>query len=110
MLWRSVLWWRIAVYQYGTDVGDDAGPCDHDVPHGVCCAGRIAEMLQTETSIRDGSFSLQERPLRSTVEFRHVTFAYPGAQEPILKDISFEAHPGEITAIIGGTGRGNPVS
>ena len=47
-----------------------------------------------------------KRPLRSTVEFRHVTFAYPGAQEPILKDVSFESHPGEITAIIGGTGRG----
>ena len=75
-------------------------------PTAYACAGRIAEMLQRETSIRDGSFSLQERPLRSTVEFRHVTFAYPGAQEPILKDISFEAHPGEITAIIGGTGRG----
>ena len=40
------------------------------------------------------------------LELRHVTFAYPGADEPILKDISFSAHPGEITAIIGGTGRG----
>ena len=75
-------------------------------PTAYACAGRIAEVLETETTIRDGSFSLPERPLRSTVEFRHVTFAYPGAQEPILKDISFEAHPGEITAIIGGTGRG----
>lgn len=75
-------------------------------PTAYACAGRIAEMLETETTIRDGSFSLQGRPLRSTVEFRHVTFAYPGAPEPILKDISFEAHPGEITAIIGGTGRG----
>lgn len=75
-------------------------------PTAYACAGRIAEVLETETTIRDGTFSLQERPLRSTVEFRHVTFAYPGAQEPILKDISFEAHPGEITAIIGGTGRG----
>ena len=35
-----------------------------------------------------------------------MTFSYPGAQEPVLKDISFEAHPGEVTAIIGGTGRG----
>lgn len=75
-------------------------------PTAYVCAGRIAEVLATETTIRDGSFSLSERPLRSTVEFRHVTFAYPGAQEPILKDVSFEAHPGEITAIIGGTGRG----
>ena len=75
-------------------------------PTAYACAGRIAEVLETETTIRDGSFSLQERPLRSTVEFRHVIFASPGAPEPILKDISFEAHPGEITAIIGGTGRG----
>lgn len=75
-------------------------------PTAYACAGRIAEVLETEATIRDGSFSLSERPLRSTVEFRHVTFAYPGAQEPILKDINFEAHPGEITAIIGGTGRG----
>lgn len=75
-------------------------------PTAYACAGRIAEVLETETSIQDGAFSFQERPLRSTVEFRHVTFAYPGAPEPILKDISFETHPGEITAIIGGTGRG----
>lgn len=75
-------------------------------PTAYACAGRIAEVLETETTIRDGSFSLPERPLRSTVEFRHVTFAYPGAQEPILKDVSFAAHPGEITAIVGGTGRG----
>lgn len=74
-------------------------------PTAYACSKRIGEVLETETSIKDGSFSVKDRPLRSTVEFRHVTFAYPGAQEPILKDISFEAHPGEITAIIGGTGR-----
>lgn len=75
-------------------------------PTAYACAKRIAEVLNTETVIRDGSLSIQDRPLRSTVEFRHVTFAYPGAQEPILKDISFETHPGQVTAIIGGTGRG----
>lgn len=75
-------------------------------PTAYACSKRIAEVLETEPGIRDGSFPLEKRPLRSTVEFRHVTFAYPGAQEPILKDISFETHPGEITAIIGGTGRG----
>lgn len=75
-------------------------------PTTYACSKRIAEVLNMEPGIRDGSFPLEERPLRSTVEFRHVTFAYPGAQEPILKDISFEAHAGETTAIIGGTGRG----
>ncbi|MGI6183933.1 MAG: ABC transporter ATP-binding protein [Candidatus Fimadaptatus sp.] len=75
-------------------------------PTTYACARRIAEVLETESSIKDGKFDAAKRPLRSTVEFRHVTFAYPGAQEPILKDVSFETHPGEITAIIGGTGRG----
>lgn len=75
-------------------------------PNAYACCRRITEVLNTETSIQDGSFPLKKRTLCSTVEFRHVTFAYPGAQEPILKDISFKAHPGEITAIIGGTGRG----
>ena len=75
-------------------------------PTTYACSKRIAEVLNTETSIKNGRFSLENRTLHSTVEFRHVTFAYPGAQEPILKDISFETHPGEITAIIGGTGRG----
>ncbi len=75
-------------------------------PTAYACSNRIAEILETETDIRDGRLALEDRPLRSTVEFRHVTFAYPGAPEPILKDISFETHPGEVTAIIGGTGRG----
>ena len=75
-------------------------------PTSYACAARIAEVLETETSIQDGAYPFEQRPLRSTLEFRHVTFAYPGAQEPILKDISFVSRPGEVTAIIGGTGRG----
>ena len=75
-------------------------------PTAYACAKRIEEVLNTESSILDGDFPVEQRPLRSTVEFRHVTFAYPGASEPVLKDISFRTGPGEVTAIIGGTGRG----
>jgi len=75
-------------------------------PTSYACAKRIAEVLNTKSTIVDGSFPLEKRPLCSTVEFRNVTFAYPGADEPILKDVSFISNPGEITAIIGGTGRG----
>lgn len=75
-------------------------------PTSYSCAKRIAEVLNTKSTIVDGSFPLEKRPLRSTVEFRNVTFAYPGADEPVLKDINFISNPGEITAIIGGTGRG----
>ena len=75
-------------------------------PTSYACAKRIAEVLETESSICDGDFAMENRPLHATVEFRHVTFAYPGAEEPILKDVSFVSNPGEVTAIIGGTGRG----
>lgn len=75
-------------------------------PTSYACVKRIAEVLNTKSTIVDGSFPLEQRPLRSTVEFRNVTFAYPGADEPVLKDINFISNPGEITAIIGGTGRG----
>ena len=75
-------------------------------PTSYACAKRIAEVLNTKSTIVDGSFPLEKRPLHSTVEFRNVTFAYPGADEPVLKDINFISKSGEITAIIGGTGRG----
>ena len=75
-------------------------------PTSYACAKRISEVLETESSIRDGKFLIKEKTMHATVEFRHVTFAYPGADEPILKDISFISRPGEVTAIIGGTGRG----
>ncbi len=75
-------------------------------PTSYACAKRISEVLDTTSSIKDGSYPFEQRPLRSTVEFRHVTFAYPNAEEPILKDINFISRPGEVTAIIGGTGRG----
>lgn len=75
-------------------------------PTSYACAKRISEVLETESSIRSGNFSIDEKSMRGRVEFRHVTFAYPGADEPILKDISFVSGPGEVTAIIGGTGRG----
>lgn len=75
-------------------------------PTTYACSGRIAEVLETESSIKDGNFSMENASMHATVEFRHVTFDYPGADEPILKDMSFVSRPGEVTAIIGGTGRG----
>ena len=75
-------------------------------PTTYACSGRIAEVLETESSIKDGNFSMENASMHATVEFRHVTFAYPGADEPILKDMSFVSRPGEVIAIIGGTGRG----
>ena len=75
------------------------------VPRAAVSAGRILEVLDREPSILDPDAPVS--PARTGhVAFRNVTFGYPGAQEPVLQGISFEANPGETTAIVGSTGSG----
>ncbi len=78
------------------------------VPRAAVSAGRIREVLETEASIRDPEHPVipSDPAQRGVIEFRHVDFGYPGAEEPVLRDISFRAAPGEITAIVGSTGSG----
>jgi len=77
------------------------------IPRASVSAERIAEILETELLIKDPekpqSFN---EPFKPTVEFRNVCFRYPDAQEDVLHDITFTAHAGETTAIIGSTGSG----
>jgi len=75
------------------------------LPRASASAKRISEVFALAPSIRDPSSA--KRPAEhGHVEFRKVSFAYPGAAEPAVRDISFNARPGEVTAIIGGTGSG----
>lgn len=80
------------------------------LPRAVASAERIEEVLVTEPSIVDPAPGPAAGPdpnrLRGVVEFRDVEFTYPGAEAPVLKDISFTARPGEVTAVIGSTGCG----
>jgi ATP-binding cassette subfamily B protein len=79
------------------------------VPRAAVSAGRIQEVLEMEISVHDPEHpkALPEDPARrGTVQFRDVEFGYPGAESPVLHDISFEARPGETTAIVGSTGSG----
>lgn len=76
------------------------------LPRAAVCAERIYEVLDTRTSVRDAP---DARPLLfdgGRLEFREVGFTYPGAEAPVLQGISFEALPGQTTAIIGSTGAG----
>jgi ATP-binding cassette subfamily B multidrug efflux pump len=75
------------------------------VPRAAVSAGRIREVLNTEPSIADPATPVSP-PRTGEIEFRDVTFGYPGAQEPVLHNISFHARPGETTAIVGSTGSG----
>ncbi|MEY8757630.1 ABC transporter ATP-binding protein [Peribacillus frigoritolerans] len=75
------------------------------VPRAAVSATRINEVLDMKPSFLDEGTEKADR-VHGTLEFENVTFSYPGAEEPALSDISFSANPGEITAIIGGTGSG----
>ncbi|MBZ4665012.1 ABC transporter ATP-binding protein [Mahella sp.] len=76
------------------------------VPRAEASAERLSEVLHTEPSIKDAPTPAAPSDVKGYLEFRNVEFSYPGAEEPVLKDISFEAAPGETTAIIGSTGCG----
>jgi ATP-binding cassette, subfamily B, bacterial len=70
---------------------------------GIASANRILEMINTETDLDENEAGVS-RPITGQVRFENVSFAYNGS--PVLKDISFEANPGETVAIVGQTGSG----
>ncbi|WP_147535622.1 ABC transporter ATP-binding protein [Bacillus marasmi] len=76
------------------------------VPRGSVSAQRINEVLELAPSIENPNQPIQSNENRGLVEFKDVSFSYPGAEFPALINISFTAKPGETTAIIGGTGSG----
>lgn len=76
------------------------------LPRAVVSAKRINEVLDTEIKIKDGKISGSELFEQGEIEFRHVSFRYPDAEEAILTDINFTVHRGETVAFIGSTGSG----
>jgi ATP-binding cassette subfamily B protein len=76
------------------------------VPRAAASSVRINEVLETAPEINDPAEPRQPGDMWGAVEFEHVTFRYPGAEQPALSDVSFAVRPGELTAIIGGTGSG----
>ncbi|HEX3393224.1 MAG TPA: ABC transporter ATP-binding protein [Acidimicrobiales bacterium] len=75
-------------------------------PRAAVCADRIVDVLDTPTSVLPPVEPVRSMPSPGSVEFRDVTFGYPGAEAPVLSHVSFVTRPGETTAIIGSTGSG----
>ncbi|QKT08869.1 ABC transporter ATP-binding protein [Gordonia sp. X0973] len=75
-------------------------------PRAAVCAERIMEVLQTDTSVTPPADPVAFRSGPATVAFESAEFSYPGADEPVLADLTFDCTPGTTTAIVGSTGCG----
>jgi ATP-binding cassette subfamily B multidrug efflux pump len=75
-------------------------------PRAAVSADRISEVLRTESSVRTSGNPVTKLRGTGTMELRNVSFAYPGAEEPVLKNVTFSIEQGKTTAIIGSTGAG----
>ncbi len=76
------------------------------VPRAAVSAERIGDVLATGSSVVSPANPVTELASPAAVEFHGAGFTYPGAEEPVLRDVSFRTEPGETTAIIGSTGAG----
>lgn len=76
------------------------------LPRASASAIRINEVLETNPQIKDPEETLSADKAQGILEFKNVSFSFPGAEEPAIRNISFTARPGETTALIGGTGSG----
>lgn len=77
------------------------------LPRSAAASDRVMAVLETAPEIADAAETKQIPAMtRGQVRFDDVTFSYDGGEEPAINNVTFEAHPGETTAIIGGTGSG----
>jgi len=76
------------------------------LPRAMASAERITQMLDTVLAISDPADPVSPAAVSGAVEFRRVTFGYPGSEHPVVRDLAFTAPPGQTTAIIGSIGSG----
>lgn len=79
------------------------------IPRAVVCAERIRELLETRSTLSFPDDQTVATPEAGRIEFDRVTFGFPGAEKPVIRDASFVAEAGKTTAIIGSTGAGKTV-
>jgi ATP-binding cassette subfamily B protein len=77
-----------------------------EVPRAAASAERIQQVLDTVPAVSDPPCPVIPARTRGGVQFRNVTFGYPGSERPVVRDLTFAIRPGQTTAIIGGIGSG----
>ncbi len=80
------------------------------IPRAAVSAERIGEVLDSTSTLHRPDHPVRAFPEAGAVEFDDVSFAYPGAEAPVVAGVTFRAAPGETVAIVGSTGRGRPLS
>jgi ATP-binding cassette subfamily B protein len=76
------------------------------IPRAAVCAERISEVLATQSSVVPPKLPVTPTGTPGSLELRGVEYRYPGAELPVLRDVSITARPGQVTAIVGSTGAG----
>ncbi|GAB1818681.1 ABC transporter ATP-binding protein [Herbidospora sp. RD11066] len=76
------------------------------LPRALAGAGRVREVIDTVPALADPPRPVVPATVTGAVEFRHVTFGYPGSERPVLTDLTFSFRPGRTNAVLGGTGSG----
>ena len=76
------------------------------LPRASVSAGRILEVIERETNIKDGTYDLETSGVSGELEFKNVSFKYPGASDYVLHNVNFKVESGETVAFIGATGSG----
>jgi ATP-binding cassette subfamily B protein len=76
------------------------------VPRSAVCADRIGEVLETDSSVVPPAVAVTSVDVAGHLDFQGVSLTYPGAEQPVLRDVSFSARPGQTVAVIGSTGAG----
>jgi ATP-binding cassette subfamily B protein len=76
------------------------------IPRAAVCADRVSEVMKTEPSVVNTATPITSAKNAGSIEFQDVTFAYPGAEKPVLASLNFRIQAGTTTAIIGPTGSG----
>ncbi len=76
------------------------------IPRASVCADRIGEVLDTATSVLPPAWPVAPAGVRGEITLESVSFAYPGAEDPVLRGVTLHARPGTTTAVVGSTGAG----